>query len=103
VHTKDLIDIAAYACALAAAITVGRNNLKKQTIADQAAFITALEKKVLLLERQNEEQGKRISCLEGKLNGDAGLVEGRPVAHGHGTGSGYSAALAPPTSHRSHR
>ncbi len=70
--------------ALAAAIAVGRSNLKKQTIADQAALITALKNEVDL-------QDRRIKCLEEKLDGNAKLVEGRPVAPGHRAGSGKRA------------
>jgi hypothetical protein len=92
VHTKDALDILAYLCGIAVAVTVGRNNLKKQTIADQANLIVVLHQEIALLKEQNAGQEQRIKCLEGKLDGNAQVVGRGPVALGHRKSSGNSPA-----------
>lgn len=83
------IQFAFYAAGLAAFLVVGRNNLKKQTIEDQAKLIGALREQnghqadqIDSLRHQNDEQEKRIKFLEEMIgDGYSRLVSERSDDH----------------------
>lgn len=77
----NFINIIALACAIGAAITVGRTGLLKQTIAAQASLITALKDENAEHENHIKEQDRRIEVLEAIIRANPGLV-----------GSGYLAS-----------
>ncbi len=87
-QAKNFLDIVAMACALAVAVTVGRNNLKKQTIADLQALCQTLKLKVDELRAEIDQKDKRIEHLEDTVDGYAELVREGYLAGGHRQGGG---------------
>lgn len=98
-QTKDALDILVYVCAIAVAITVGRTNIKKQTIADLLALVQTHELTIESLKedkaRQDaviRQQNNKIVYLEGVVYGNTQLVQGGSVAGGYRNSSGNSPA-----------
>lgn len=81
----DFVDIIALACAIGAAITVGRTGLLKQTIAAQTSLIKTLTE-------ENAQQDRRIGYLEAIINGDPGMVGKGNLASGIRCGCGNCTA-----------
>lgn len=76
-HLSEALQYVAYSAAIAVSVTVGKSNLKKQTIADQSALIDSLKD-------QLADREKHIEHLEGQIGHYADLVGARSVAWGHG-------------------
>lgn len=96
---KDILDIIVFAAAIATAITVGRTNIKKQTIADLMTLVEVHQLTITELKDENREQAALISqqnnkivYLEGVVYGNSKLVQGGSVARSPGPGSGNSPA-----------
>jgi len=94
---KDILDILVYVSAIAVAITVGRTNIKKQTIADLCLLVEAHEKTIKQLREENQvqasvmqQQDHKIVYLEGVVYGNTQLVPGGLVAGSIRQGSGNS-------------
>lgn len=84
---KDLFNIVAMVCAIAAAVVVGRTKLLKDTIATQESLIEALQD-------ENEQLKRRVSYLEAVIHGDPGMVGKGHLASGQRCGCRDCAASA---------
>lgn len=86
--TKDVLDLLVYVSAIAVAITVGRTNIKKQTILDLQNLVTAQQQRITSLERELLEKDSRICDLEETVDGYSELVREGYLARGIRQGSG---------------
>lgn len=86
-HLSEALQYVAYSAAIAVSVTVGKSNLKKQTIADQSALIDTLKE-------QLADRESHIEHLEARLERYAKLVGEGPVARSHG-GSGRDGPASP--------
>jgi hypothetical protein len=99
--TKDLLDVLVYVSALAVAITVGRTNIKKQTITDQQNLIISHERTIAQQKDEIERLCARVAHLEEVIDGYSELVRERHLAGGHRQGSGNSPAHSKGAKNRS--
>jgi len=79
---KDLINIVALVCAIAAAVVVGRTTLLKQTIAALEALVASLEKKnkdqaeeIKALKENKDDMEQRVKALEAIIRGNPQMVD----------------------------
>lgn len=86
-HGQNYLDYLAYACALSAAVTVGRANLKKHIIEDLKTLVLAHEKTIVQLKKDNADKDERICALEETVDGYAELVREGHIAGGSGATS----------------
>lgn len=91
-QTKDALDILVFVSAIAVAITVGRTNIKKQTITDQQNLISSHERTIAQQRDEIERLCARVAHLEEVIDGYSELVREGYLAGGHGQGSGNSPA-----------
>lgn len=82
-HGQNYIDYLAYVCAVAAAVTVGRDSLKKRTIENLTRLVATLQTRIDVLEGELEDKNERICVLEETVDGYSELVR-----EGHLVGSG---------------
>lgn len=97
---KDILDILVYVSAIAVAITVGRTNIKKQTIADLQALTIAHEQTIVHLRSENAEQAEEIRELKETINGYSELVREGYLSGGSGQGSRNRTVAAKTTKNR---
>lgn len=88
------LNIVAMACAIAAAITVGRTALLKQTITSQAGLLKALQDENAQQKDTIEKQDRRIEVLEVIVHANPGMVGTGHLASCVGCGCGNSSASA---------
>jgi hypothetical protein len=84
----NFVNLIALACAIAAAVTVGRRTLLKQTISAQADLITALQNENAQLKDHSNQQDRRIEVLEAIVRANPGLVGSGHLASGVREGRG---------------
>lgn len=93
-QTVNFVNIIALACAIAAAITVGRTALMKQTISTQASLILALQQENEQHKAHKETQDRRIEMLEVVVRANAGMVGTGHLASCVGCGCGNRPAAS---------
>lgn len=84
----NFVNLIAMACAIGAAITVGRTGLLKQTINAQASLIIALKDENAEHEERIAQQDRRIEVLEAIVRANPGLVGAGYMASGQRQGRG---------------
>lgn len=96
-QASSFLNVIALACAIGAAITVGRTGLLKQTITTQASLITALKDENAEYKAKIDKQDRRIEVLEAIIHANPGLVgAGYLAARGGGRrGNGAASAKSP--------
>lgn len=100
---SDTLQVLTCVSALALAVTVGRTNIKRQTIKDLQTSNSALKLRVEILESENTKLKNQVTELEETIDGYSELVRQGHVAGLHGASSGDGTAHPQGTKNRSSR
>lgn len=95
--TNTILDILVGVAALAVALTVGRDNIKKRTIAELKDLVEALEKKIDGLQKTVGKLREENAELKETIDGYSELVrEGHLIGGSRSRGRNRSTAIEAP-------
>ncbi len=99
-HPSDVMNVLTAVSAISLAVTVGRSNIKRQTIADLVSSNSALKERVEILEAEVANKNEQIQDLRETIDGYTKLVREGALAGLDGARSGNGSTHPKTTKNR---